>query len=53
MPGKNLTFTTRVDPVSPPSTCPCQIAAWEEKLGGGAGHCPRVRVAYSDKRLSP
>ena len=42
MPGENSSFTTHVDPKSPPIM-----------NGGGAGLCPRVRYAYSEMRLSP
>ena len=41
MPGKNYTFTTRVDPKSPPCAIPTRV-----KIGGGAGLRPRVRNAY-------
>jgi len=46
MPGENHTFTTHVDPVSPPSG-PVVPGTWPVGgFGGGAGHCPRVRYAY-------
>ena len=48
MPGKNYTFTTRVDPKSPPHDILTRM-----KIGGGAGLRPRVRNAYSAQRLSP
>jgi hypothetical protein len=49
IPSENRTFTTRVEPVSPPSTW----VICTTKDGGGAGYCPRVHYAYSVKRLSP
>ena len=52
MPGEDHTFTTHVDPGSPPCrTGPCPSAG--SANGGGAGYCPRVRNAYSMRRLSP
>jgi len=51
MPGTNLAFITRVDPVSPPQLVPTVDTT--EENGGGAGYCPRVRNAYSTRRLAP
>jgi hypothetical protein len=50
MPGKNPAFTTRVDPISPPSG---RVLSHRLKSGGGAGYRPRVRNAYFTGRLSP
>ena len=51
MPGKRLSFTLPVEPISPPPK-PAAAAPWIASsvtgLGGGAGYRPRVRRAYFD-----
>jgi len=57
MPSTNCTFTTHVDPISPPS----ETHSLDHKTtirprcayGGGAGYRPRVRNAYFIQRLVP
>ena len=54
MPGTTFVFTTHVEPVSSPWT-PRNRGQHRvlEEDGGDAGHCPRVRYAYSTKGLAP
>ena len=57
IPSTNCTFTTHVDPISPPSETHSlgAISAIRPRcaFGGGAGYRPRVRNAYFIQRLVP
>ena len=48
MPGENYTFTTHVDPGSPP-----QLGPPAQRVVEAPGTAPRVRNDYSEQRLSP